>query len=129
MDTKKIIKQLQRDYPGKKIIKLPENNPEEILCEYELTEKHPDWSEAISVINKSVPHYHKKMTETYEVLNGDLVVHVNGKKHKIKKGETFVIEPNQIHWAEGDETWIKVLAKPGWTVKDHILIKTNKPRI
>ncbi len=128
MDTNKVVAELQHKYPGKKIIKLPEDSPTEILCEYEPTENHPEWSEAISVLDKSVPHYHKVLTETYEIQKGGLVVYKGKEKLRLKEGDTLVIEPGVIHWAEGSETWIKVSSNPGWAPEDHIIQKTNKAR-
>lgn len=63
MNVKKVIGELQRKYPGKPILKNIEQNPTEILCEIEPTENHPDYSVTIAVIDKSILHYHKKITE------------------------------------------------------------------
>ena len=52
----------------------------EILCEVEPTSNHQEYSFAIAVIDKSIPHYHKEIIETYKVI----------KEQKIK---TLMIEP------------------------------------
>ena len=64
MDSKKVIDELKRKYPGKKIIKNGEDNPSEILCEVDPSTNHPEYSLAVAVIDKSLPHSHKKTTET-----------------------------------------------------------------
>lgn len=60
MDVKRVIEQLKKEYPSKKIIKNIENNPTEIICEIDPTEKHRIYSIAIAVIDQSIPHYHKR---------------------------------------------------------------------
>lgn len=116
-----VISKLEHQYPGRKIIKLPENNPSEILCEIDPTENHPDYSIAISVIDRSAPHYHNHMTEVYEVLTGKLSVFIDGVEHKLSEGDMLTIPSNSTHYAVGNETWIRCTAKPGWTAGDHIL--------
>lgn len=122
MNINKIVRQLKKDYPGKKIIK--NNSPvTEIICEIDPTFNHPEYSIAIAVIEKSTPHYHKETTEIYEVLKGNnLTVYKNNRKYLLKKGSRTTIKPNVIHWAEGKEIWVKITANPGWRKEDHILI-------
>jgi mannose-6-phosphate isomerase-like protein (cupin superfamily) len=125
MDVSRVVKQLKERYPGKKIIKIPEDNPKEILCEIEPTSEHPDYSVAISVIDKSIPHCHRKTTEVYKIIKGKLTVVKDGKKHVLNKGDKLEIKPGETHYAIGSETWIKVYSNPGWILKDHILINRN----
>ena len=113
MDTGKVIKELSKKYPGKKIIKLPEDNPTEIICEIE-----PGF--AVAVIDKSEPHFHKKTTEIYEIMEGNLTVYIDNKEYELKEGGRLTIEPGKIHYAEGYETWVKVYSEPPWTTEDHI---------
>jgi mannose-6-phosphate isomerase-like protein (cupin superfamily) len=122
MNKRQIITELEEKYPGKTIICLPEDNPTEILCEIESTADHPEYSNAISVIDSSVPHYHNKLTETYKVLKGSLKVFVDDKEHSLSEGAELVIKPKQIHYAIGDETWIECRSAPGWVPEDHILV-------
>lgn len=125
MNSKKIIEELKKKYPSKKIIKNDEDNPTEILCEVDPSVNHPEYSLAVAVINKSLPHVHKKSKETYKVTKGRLILFIDAKSHELHEGEELVIEPGQIHWAEGDETWIECYSEPGWTFEDHIL-RENK---
>lgn len=129
MNHIRIIAKLENQYPGCRIIKLPENNPNEILCEIDPTENHPDYSIAISIIDQSVPHHHNQMTEVYEILTGSLSVFVDGIEHKLKEGDQLTIPPGSVHYAVGNQTWIKCTAKPGWTAEDHIMENTNKKQV
>ena len=123
MNASIIIAILKTKHPGCTIIKNDEQNPTEIICEIEPSTDHPEYSTAIAVIDRSLPHYHNRSTETYEVIDGELVVTVDGKEYTLKKGETFVIKPKSIHSAKGNETVVKVISKPGWTFEDHIIVK------
>jgi mannose-6-phosphate isomerase-like protein (cupin superfamily) len=122
MNTKKIVETLTRQYPGRAIILNNEKKPTEILCEAEPTDRHPAHSVAIAVIDKSMPHKHLIMEETYTVIRGELTLHVNDEIVTLKRDESHTIEPGAVHWAEGDETWVECLAKPGWTKEDHYIL-------
>lgn len=122
MNVNKVIKQLKKEHPSKKIIKNIDNNPTEIICEIEPTEEHLNYSIAIAVIDQSIPHYHKVTIETYEVLKGELILTLNGKNKLLKQGDKITIKPNIVHSAKGNETWVKTHAKPGWIFEDHIIV-------
>lgn len=128
MDWKKIVEELERNYPGKKIIKLPQEQPTEILCEVVPTVDNPEKSVAIAVIDRSAPHYHKVTTEEYEVLRGKLTVFINEMPITLYEGERLVIDPGKVHYAVGEECFIKCTATPGWTAEDHILVDANERR-
>jgi len=114
VNVEKIIEELKQKYPGKKIIKNNEENTTEIICEIE-----PGL--AIAVIDRAEPHYHKKTTELYEVIKGEMVVGKDGREYKLKEGEKLEIFPNEVHYVTGNETWIKAYSEPAWTQEDHIL--------
>lgn len=122
MDKAKIIKELKEKYPSKRIILNPPENPNEIICEIDPASEHPQKSAALAIVGKSKPHYHKKSKEIYEVVKGTLFVYKNGKRYTLKEKEKITIEPNIIHYAEGDEVWFLTYSKPGWTFKDHIVV-------
>ena len=126
MNKKKILNELRKKYPKANIVLNDQQNPTEIICEIEPTSKHSDYDIAIAVIDKSIPHYHKKTTEEYEVIKGKLVLTVGNKKIILKKGDKFVIKPNTIHFGKGQETWVKTTSKPGWTQEDHLLIPPQR---
>jgi len=114
MNTEKVINELSQKYPGKKIIKNDEENPTEIICEIES-------GLAVAVIDKSIAHYHRKTTETYEIIKGELIVYKNSIQYKLKEGDKLTINPEEMHYAVGNESWAKVYSKPAWTQKDHII--------
>lgn len=123
MNKNQIIQQLHELYPGKAIFCNPEDNTTEIICEIDPCNEHPETSVAIAVIDKSAMHYHQNTTETYELLNGNLTLYVDGNPHHLSVGETYTIMPNHHHCAIGETAWVKVTSHPGWTTNDHILIK------
>jgi mannose-6-phosphate isomerase-like protein (cupin superfamily) len=120
MDVEKVLSRLNAAYPNKKIISLPTLGPTEILCEVEPASEHSEYSVAISIIDKSVSHYHIKSIETYKILEGELDLYINGLVHHMKKGDSMVINPFSHHYAIGNETWIECRSEPGWTIEDHI---------
>ena len=125
MNANQVTNQLYKKYPGKKIIKLPPDHPTEILCEIDPTSKHPRFSITIAIIDKSLPHFHRKTTEIYQVIKGSLTLEIEDKKYYLKEGQQKTIKPNQIHSAKGKQTWIKVTSHPGWSGKDQVFIETS----
>ena len=119
MNKQKVIRQLKSKYPGKLIILNDKANPTEIICEIDPSDKHPDYSVAIAVVDRIKPHYHEQTNEIYEVVKGSLNLIVEDQEFIINVGESKTIDPLNIHHANGKETWIKVSSSPGWTVKDH----------
>ena len=123
MDASLIVSKLEKQYLGKTIVKLPEQNPKEIICEVEPSSAHSEWSLAVAFIDESVPHFHKVSVEKYEVLNGTLTLFVEGESHVLGKGGTFTVEPGMVHWAKGNATEVKVYSEPGWKLEAHILVE------
>lgn len=123
MDVEKIIKELFDKYLGKRVIKNPESNPTEIVCETVPAVVLGDRGVAIAIIDSSKPHYHKKIIEKYKVLRGKLTVFKNGKLYKLQAGDELTVMPDEIHYAIGDETWVEVISEPGWTPDDHFLVE------
>ncbi len=121
MNFQLIVENLKKRYPGKNIIKNDESNPTEILCEIDPANEHPEYSNAVAIIDKSKPHQHNKTTETYKVLKGKLTLHIGNEIKQLNEGDAFVIKPGNIHWAEGRETWVECYSEPGWSIDDHIL--------
>ena len=58
------------------------------------------WAHAVD-IDGAKPHYHKKTTELYYVLEGEGTVTLDGKKQEVKKGTIIHIPPGVIHGADG----------------------------
>lgn len=130
MNARAVIAKLHKLYPGKTMVKNDEKNPTEIICEIEPTSEHAGYSVAIAVIDQSIPHFHKQATEEYEVINGKLTITINGHRHVLKPGEKLAINPGHVHFAKGNETWVKVTARPGWKPEDHLspIDHPQKPR-
>lgn len=143
--TERMIAQLAKMYPGKKIIRIPERNPQEVIVEIF---KAPDdsFSIAVAIVIKSKPHYHEKTHETYRVLKGTVRLQNGTREGKIMGqhlrpnrslasihdcylGRGFeVIFPGRHHcaWAIGRPATVLVTASPAWTPDDHHLSK-RKP--
>ncbi len=121
MNTKLVVGELREKYPQAEIVKNDEHHPTEIICEVKPATDHPEYSLAVAVIDKSAPHVHQQSQETYKVIKGKLTLIIDDQKHELKVGEEIVIEPGQVHWAAGDETWVKCYSQPGWKLADHIL--------
>lgn len=121
MNSKKIIIDLNQEFPDRKIIAIPEQNPLEIICEIDPSLGHPEKSIAIAVVDESEPHYHLKSRETYIIEKGKLILTVDGKEHLLEKGQVFVVEPSKLHFAKGSATRVRIESVPGWTKEDHYL--------
>lgn len=125
MNAEKIINQLMEKYPGKKIVmnKAEDGKVVEILCEIESTSVHPEWSLAIVIADRSKSHKHLKTTESYKVTKSTLKVFIDGEEKTLHEGDSVTIEPGQVHYVTGDETWFECKSEPGWTIEDHIFEK------
>jgi len=42
-------------------------------------------------------HYHLKGTEIYIVIDGEMLIEVEGKEYDLEKGDTIVVNPGAIH--------------------------------
>jgi mannose-6-phosphate isomerase-like protein (cupin superfamily) len=58
------------------------------------------WTHAVD-IDGARPHYHKRSTELYYVLEGDGVVLLDGEEHPVRKGSLVHIPPGVVHGARG----------------------------
>ncbi len=121
MDAAKVVAELTAEHPGSQIKQLPADNPTEIVCEFDPGQKHPDWSLAVAVIDNSAPHYHRVITEVYRILRGELTLYVGHEQFTMYEGQQYSILPGNVHWAEGNETWVEVYCSPAYTAEDHHL--------
>lgn len=122
MNVKAVIEKLKQKYPGKTIIKNLDKSGvvTEILCETKPTQDHPEYSEAIAVVDSSIMHFHKKLQETYTILSGKLTVITDVQLVSLGKGDKITMIPGTVHANIGHETWCLVSSRPGWTLGDHI---------
>jgi len=121
MNIPGVIEELKKKYPGKQILLNNRQNCTEILCEVEPTADHPSYSEALSIIDKTDLHHHDMTREVYQVKKGVLSLVVDGRQFVLNEGQSYTIEPGQVHQATGNETWVKVSSRPGWKKSDHKL--------
>lgn len=62
---------------------------------------HPAaWAHAVD-IDGAKPHYHKRSTELYYVLEGEGTVSLDGVEHPVKRGSMVHIPPGVVHGACG----------------------------
>lgn len=129
MNVKKVILELKEKYPEGLVIenKNADGLTTEIICELDSSK---DQSRAIAVIDSSVIHYHKVITETYKIIKGSLTVlkySVDRKSFEeivVKEGESIIIKPGELHSNIGNETWVEVISNPAWFIDDFINLDT-----
>ena len=114
-EVSRLREELLRLYPGAHIKVAPDRA--EMVAEIEP-------GRAVAVIERSVPHFHKTMTEVYRGLRGTLYVACGGRGHVLGPGEALTIDPGNVHFARGagEPAWIEVLCEPAWTPEDHLIL-------
>jgi len=120
MIVSEIVNSLRREFPGRKIVCRPHDNPTEIICEVDSADRHLFYSSAIAVIDQSAPHLHRISKEVYEVVEGHLLLFVDSEEIALGGGSTFTVLPGQVHWARGNSTKVRIFSAPGWTAEDHV---------
>jgi len=110
-----ITRQLREEYPGANINVSPDRA--ELVAEIEP-------GRAVAVIERSQPHFHRKMTEVYRGLKGTLHVACGGRGYVIGPGDSLTIEPGNVHFARAADqpAWIEVQSTPHWTPEDHLIL-------
>ena len=119
----RLLNKLKSKYPGKNVLDL-DGRGKHFVCELEPTADHPEYDRAIEIIIDSKPHKHLRMTQYYKVLSGSLQLHVNDKIVVLNAGDSYVVNPGDVHWAQSnDECWLEIYSEPGWTQADHIPVQ------
>jgi mannose-6-phosphate isomerase-like protein (cupin superfamily) len=62
----------------------------------------------VEISKDSRPHFHKKMTEIYYVLEGEGCLEIDGDNVPLKPGVSVLIPPNSLHRAVGELKIINV---------------------
>jgi mannose-6-phosphate isomerase-like protein (cupin superfamily) len=130
MNIQRVISELKQQYPDGNVIENMNALGETTEIIGEIVSPNPDESRAIAVIDSSVVHYHKVITETYKVLKGKLTVLKYTVEKKIfeeielNTGDSITIKPGELHSNLGDETWVEVISNPAWFIEDFINMDT-----
>ena len=111
----RIRDELLREYPGAQIKVAPDRA--EMVAEIEP-------KRAVAVIERSQPHFHRKMTEVYRVLRGTLYVACGGEGYVLGPGDSLKIAPGKVHYARGADgvAWLEVISDPPWSPDDHLVL-------
>ncbi len=122
MNVESVLETLSNLYPGSKIIQNKDREGKllEILCIVHTTKAV---SEIISVVDRTLPHYHRHATEIYEVLRGKLVLSKDKEKLLLQVGDHIQIDPGEVHSCEAHEAWVKITSRPGWNILDHAIVR------
>ncbi len=83
---------------------------------------------AMAIIKSpTIPHYHKRITEFYYVINGVGKLIVGRNTHNIKSRMLIIIPPLLVHYTIPRSKKIKVLAfaAPAWSEEDEFIAKEN----
>ena len=120
-----IVAELAQEHPGANVVRLPPGAPTEIVCELHTAAESPEYGRAIAVIEKSAAHFHRRTHETYRVLKGSGILHLDETKLPLSPGDVADIEPGRVHWVEGEEVWLVVESRPAWTPEDHIIVEPD----
>ena len=115
IDSESTRRELMQAYPGCRV-KIADDSREMVA---EVSDGF-----AVAVIDRSQPHFHLRMRETYRVLRGTLYVAYAGVGHVLNEGESITIEPRGIHYARaaGTPAWIEVTSVPPWSLEDHFVL-------
>jgi quercetin dioxygenase-like cupin family protein len=83
------------------------------------------WAHAVD-IDGARPHYHKRSTELYYVLEGKGTVTLDGVEHPVRKGSIVHIPPGVVHGATG-RVRVLVIGIPD-IAEDDLFFPSGSPR-
>lgn len=109
------------------------NVPGETIYEVITEEDGRGFGFAYALISKSEPHFHKDLLETYILMEGKLLVHLDKEGAILKYPLAHVQIPKGVtHWAEaypkGNIARVLVFSRPAWTKKDHHKVDIEKSK-
>jgi GrpB-like predicted nucleotidyltransferase (UPF0157 family) len=122
MDVQRITTELKNQFPHGNLVRIPDADPNEIICEVESGAQHPECSRAIAVVDKIDGNFTRRSTLRFAVLRGTLKLFPHGQLRVLNVGDTCQIEPYVFYWAEGNETWVEIYATPAWTIQDRRVV-------
>jgi len=79
----------------------------------------------IEVNGKTINHY-LKQSETYYILQGEGLMHINDESFVVNKGSSYVVEPLSHQWIENTGTCrleFLVIVDPAWKKQDEVVIE------
>lgn len=83
------------------------------------------WAHAVD-IDGAKPHFHRRATELYYVLEGEGHVVLNGKEHAVRPGSIVHIPPGVVHGARG-RMRVLVVGIPDIADDDLFFADTDRP--
>jgi len=78
----------------------------------------------VTITDETKEHHHKKLTECYYILKGEVAVEIDGKTENMEQGSLIMIYPNTKHKARKigrEDAEILVVCCPPWSEEDEIL--------
>ncbi len=82
------------------------------------------WAHAVD-IDGARPHYHKRSTELYYVLDGGGTVTLDGVEHAVSKGSLVHIPPGVVHGASGVMR-VLVIGIPDIAADDYFAVEEER---
>lgn len=127
MNVTAIKEQISEQFPGVNIKEttVTDGVATEIVGEFDRSLIGSERDVAIVVADRSGEHFHKIITEEYEVIKGALRVYKDGQSTDLQPGDKIVIEPGTKHYVEGDETWFYCYSTPDWFPGDFYPVEDN----
>jgi mannose-6-phosphate isomerase-like protein (cupin superfamily) len=63
-------------------------------------------------------HFHKGLEEVFYVIQGTLIIHIDGQKIRAKEGDVYTINPKEVHNLENDaEEEVQILFNKSPVIK------------
>lgn len=84
-------------------------------------EGRPATVHLLEVKQESVPHFHRRMTECYTILEGEGYLELDGEQVPVKPLDTVMIRPGCVHRPVGHMTILNV-AVPGFDPADEYTV-------
>jgi len=83
------------------------------------------WAHAVD-IDGARPHYHRRSTELYYVLEGSGTVMLDGVEHPVTRGSLIHIPPGVVHGAKG-RMRVLVIGVPDIAEEDYYPAESSEP--
>ncbi len=76
------------------------------------------------IVTNAKPHYHRRLTETYYILqcNDDAAMELDGQRIPVRQGACILIPPGVVHRAVGPMT-VLIMVVPKFDPEDEVLVE------